>query len=395
MRRVWKKLNNVFNKIKNNKPSGNKKQIIGTGALAGNLIFGNLKSDFREILNYSNATPLAPERVISNQELSTLEDYHNSARIIRTGTGTILVFQQEAYDASSNEEFHLLDQDDKQVILAKAEGSNPVTPPTTRSGPSNFPTPPSGGQPSPPVSSLNPFRTAPRIVDQGLDAGGNPAGAGNGADSYEEQDNCPAPKKQKLDEINSEHPSFYSNQNSKSSEQCELEEELSSQDKEDKKYGEFDYEIDKNGNPILLITDNNPALGDKDRFIKVDHEQTKTHLHHAEDLGVNLPDNFDMNDYRKLDREGRIDYANKNVPRDTIIEFQNEIGKAMTEGKPAHVPGFAGKYKKHTDLKINTEKGLISVVNEQGQHISTYGVTKNKLRRIIKDGFWILKNRNI
>ena len=136
-------------------------------------------------------------------------------------------------------------------------------------------------------------------------------------------------------------------------------------------------------------------MGDKDRFIKVDHEQTKTHLHHAENLGFNLPDNFDMNDYRKLDREGRIDYANKNVLRDTILECQNEIGKAMTKGKPSYVPKFTGKYKKHTDLKINTEKGLISVVNEQDQHISTYGVTENKLRNLIKDGFWILKNRNI
>jgi len=43
-------------------------------------------------------------------------------------------------------EFNLFEENDRQVILAKADG-NPVTPPTNR-GPSNFPTPPFGGRPS-------------------------------------------------------------------------------------------------------------------------------------------------------------------------------------------------------------------------------------------------------
>jgi len=37
-------------------------------------------------------------------------------------------------------EFNSLEENDRQVILAKAEGSNPVTPPTRGSGPTNFPT---------------------------------------------------------------------------------------------------------------------------------------------------------------------------------------------------------------------------------------------------------------
>jgi len=44
------------------------------------------------------------------------------------------------------------ENNDRQVILAKADG-NPVTPPTNL-GPSNFPTPPSGGRPSRPVKKF-------------------------------------------------------------------------------------------------------------------------------------------------------------------------------------------------------------------------------------------------
>jgi hypothetical protein len=134
---------------------------------------------------------------------------------------------------------------------------------------------------------------------------------------------------------------------------------------------------------VLLIPDNNPFLKDKDKFIKVDHGQTKTHLHHANDLGINLPDNFNRNDSAKLDREGRIEYADKHVPRETIIEYQNEIGKAMTVDDPTDVDGFVGKYKKDADFKISNKKRLISVVSERGKHIST----PKKLRRIVKDGF--------
>jgi len=119
------------------------------------------------------------------------------------------------------------------------------------------------------------------------------------------------------------------------------------------------------------------------------------HAHHGPDFGINLPDNFDMNHYENLDREGRIEYADKHVPRETIIDYQNEIGKAMTVDDTIHVDGFVGKYKKDVDFKISNKKGLLSVVNERGEHISTYGVTRNKLRRIIKDGFWIWKNRII
>ena len=125
------------------------------------------------------------EKVISNQELNSLEDFTNSGITVQTGNGIIFASKQKSYDSSFNEEFHLLDQDDQQVILAKAEG-NPVTPPTRGSSPTNFPTAtpprPSGGRPSRPVSGVNPHRTPPRVVDQGLGGAANPAGAGGGGE---------------------------------------------------------------------------------------------------------------------------------------------------------------------------------------------------------------------
>lgn len=78
-----------------------------------------------------------------------------------------------------------------------------------------------GGRPSRPVSGVNPYRTAPELVDQGLGAGANPSGAGGGGAHNELDDIRPIPDKQKLDQNNPEHPSFYSKKK-KSAEQCSI-----------------------------------------------------------------------------------------------------------------------------------------------------------------------------
>ena len=94
-------------------------------------------------------------------------------------------------------EFNSLDENDQQVILAK-RGWNPITPPTKDHGPSCFPTPPSGGRPSRPVSGVNPYRVPPKVVNQGqgLGAGANPAGTGGGDGAAEFDDNSPVPNKE-------------------------------------------------------------------------------------------------------------------------------------------------------------------------------------------------------
>ena len=134
VRKIFKKRKDNQNKIK---PSRRKRKIFATIALALSLLLGKPRS--------SSSRPSSP-------------NFDN----------------QTFYERVINDrDFNSLDENNRQVILAKAE-SNPITPPT------NFPTPPSGGRPSRNVPGVNPYRVAPKIVGQKLGAGANPAGAGNG-----------------------------------------------------------------------------------------------------------------------------------------------------------------------------------------------------------------------
>ena len=103
VRKIFKKHKDNQNKIK---PRGRKRQIFTTIVLAFSLLFGKPRLSSSQSLssNFDNQT--IQERVINDRDVNLFED------------------------------------NDQQVILAKAEG-NPVTPLTNR-GPSNFPTPPSG-----------------------------------------------------------------------------------------------------------------------------------------------------------------------------------------------------------------------------------------------------------
>jgi hypothetical protein len=185
---IFKKRKGNQNKIK---PPGRKRKIITTIALSLTLLFGKAR--------LSSSQPSSPN--FGNQEVHE--------RVI------------------DNREFNLLEDNDQQVIFAKGEG-NPITPPTNR-GPSNFPTPPSGGRPSRPVSGLNPYRTAPKVVDQGLGAAANPAGAGSGGGNAEFDDQYSVPKKEQLQESKTFDYDYRSNDPKKkkqSAEQCELDENV-------------------------------------------------------------------------------------------------------------------------------------------------------------------------
>jgi putative component of toxin-antitoxin plasmid stabilization module len=143
-----------------------------------------------------------------------------------------------------------LEENDRQVILVKADG-NPVTLPTrvtppTRRGwtspnpfPSSFPSR-SGtginpyGRPSGP--GINPYLTPPKLVDQGLGARRNPAGAGgngngngkgNGNGNGEFINNSTVPKKEQSQKskISNQHLNNQKKKN-KSAEQCELDENV-------------------------------------------------------------------------------------------------------------------------------------------------------------------------
>ena len=165
---------------------------------------------------------------------------------------------------------------------------------------------------------------------------------------------------------------------------------------------DFQYEYDSNGNPTLLVP--NPGkVRTKRNYNRVEFEQTASHIHHAPDFNIPLPSDFDMSHYMNLDRAGRIDYAKQKLSREIIISYQNEIGKSMSplfgRKKTFSVPGFAGKYKQNTELTIQQtdtpNNTIISIIREDGLHISSYSIDDRALRQLTKDNFWVLKNRNL
>jgi len=138
-------------------------------------------------------TPLAHERVISNQELDSLNDPNS------------------------------------RVILVKIGDSAPSVPISPGRGqPSQFPTPPSGGRLGRPVF-VPKYRIAPKIVDPGLGAAANRAGAGGGGENPEFDDNSPVPNKEQSQESKTFDYDYRSNDpknKKKSKDQCELDENV-------------------------------------------------------------------------------------------------------------------------------------------------------------------------
>ena len=178
----------MFKKRKNNqnKVTGRKRKIFATITLSLSLLFAKSRLSFSQ-----SSSPN-----FSNQEVSER-----------------LIDDRESYS---------LEKNDRQVILAKAEG-NPITPPTNR-GPSNFPTPSWGGRPSRPVYVPKP-RIAPKIVDPGLGAGANPAGAGGGGENPEFDDQSPVPKTQESKTFDYDSRSNSPKKKSKSQDQCSIDEQ--------------------------------------------------------------------------------------------------------------------------------------------------------------------------
>lgn len=134
----------------------------------------------------------------------------------------------------SEQQFNLFETNDKQVILAKSDG-NPISL-SIKPGPSNFPTPLSAGRPARPISVTR-YPSAPKLVDQGLGAAGNPANPAGGGDDGGGNGQCPVSKEQKSEELkvfdsHSDSRSKISKSKSKKqpSEQCEADENLQNEE---------------------------------------------------------------------------------------------------------------------------------------------------------------------
>lgn len=83
--------------------------------------------------------------------------------------------------------------------------------------------------------------------------------------------------------------------------------------------------------------------------------------------------------------------------------YQNQIGKSMSlisDFNTIYVPGFAAIQKREIELTIQAKKrttnnNLISIIGDDGRHITIFAVSYTKLKKIIKDSFWILQNTNL
>ena len=148
----------------------------------------------------------------------------------------------------------------------------------------------------------------------------------------------------------------------------------------------------------------NPAKARTKRdYNRVEFDQTASHMHHAADFNISLPSDFDMAHYRSLERADKINYAKQKLSPETIVHYQNEIGKSMSPRfgpkKTFAVPGFAGKFKQNTELIIqptNTpDKTILSVIRGDGVHISSYCLDDDAVRKLTKDNFWVWKTRNL
>jgi len=130
----------------------------------------------------------------------------------------------------SNQELDSLDDPNSRIILVKTGDSSPSVPISPGRGqPSHFSTPPS--RPSRPATGVtpyvNPYRVPPKVVNQGsgLGAPANPAGAPN----WDDDDQCPVPENQQSQESKVSQYDYRSNAPKKkkqSAEQCELDENV-------------------------------------------------------------------------------------------------------------------------------------------------------------------------
>ena len=152
---------------------------------------------------------------------------------------------------------------------------------------------------------------------------------------------------------------------------------------------DFDYELDKNGNPTLLI----PMKDGGTRRIEFDHPRDKWY---HEDISPNIspPDGFDNQAVRDLDHSDKLDYLRKTIPNRSVIELQNEIGKSLSHRKTRSIPGFLGKYKIEGRVDINMQFRLVSFSDYgTNKHRTIVKMSPERIQELVKNGFHLFPNK--
>ena len=164
----------------------------------------------------------------------------------------------------------------------------------------------------------------------------------------------------------------------------------------------FEHIRDSNNNPTLFVPNIDTTRTMPGRSLnRVEYDQTASHLYHAPDYGIQLPPDFNMVTYNALPTKAdKIQYAKQHVSPEIIIAYQNAIGMSMNPifgTKTYGIRGFAGKNRVDVGLVIQrilkTNNYYLSIVKYNGKHISSYCITKNKLKIIIANDFWVLPNQ--
>jgi len=92
------KLFNFFNR----RNSIKKQQILLTGIVVANFIFGILRPNDIKKSNHLNEKTLVQEKIISDKEFIGLDNSGTKSKIIKTGSGNILEFKEELSTTNSN-----------------------------------------------------------------------------------------------------------------------------------------------------------------------------------------------------------------------------------------------------------------------------------------------------
>jgi hypothetical protein len=162
-----------------------------------------------------------------------------------------------------------------------------------------------------------------------------------------------------------------------------LEEEF----KKDKKYGEFAYKLDKNGNPIIRV---DTKTGSE---VLVTYDKALEKYYHQDVYNLETPKNFDSKEARSLKPKDRIEYLKKTVPRDKVIEFQIANAKSLSTENLLKVPGFIGAQKEPGTLYINKETGQVHFVNARTNTWRTTVLkTRTGLINLAKNNFHLFPN---
>lgn len=141
------------------------------------------------------------------------------------------------------------------------------------------------------------------------------------------------------------------------------------------------------------------------KYSIIDHEQTLTHIHHASELGITLPANFDVELYKSKNREERIQYAKDFLSIETITRYKYTLAKGLIDiGLPGtfiSTGGEDGKFHELCEIRlqqINKREFKLSTIGRRdGIHRTSFVITAKKAKKLATDNppFWVLRDQYI